>query len=342
MIKKGILILLLMSSGIYTFSQYTGTDSTQSKARDQQYLDSSINYDELFQDFDYFMDSILTPHSYFMANLSLSNGYYNFNSKTNNTVEASKRLTYSPMLAYYHHSGFGFGMTGYILNENSKANFYQLALTPSFDFLKNKKFATGISITKYFSKGDLSFYNSPLQNEIYGYFTWRQSWFKPTVAACYGWGSRDEYQKREEIIQDIRLRRLGYTYINSTESIRDFSVSATLRHDFYWLDVLASNDYIRLSPGINFTAGTQKFGFNQSSSTYATIVRSRNNVLYSTDALYLDDQLDFQPLSIQFTIRPEYSIGRFFIQPQYALSYYFPGNEKKLSGLFSLNMGLIF
>ena len=162
------------------------------------------------------------------------------------------------------------------------------------------------------------------------------------MAACYGWGSRDEYQKREEIIQDIRLRRLGYTYINSTESIRDFSVSATLRHDFYWLDVLASNDYIRLSPGINFTAGTQKFGFNQSSSTYATIVRSRNNVLYSTDALYLDDQLDFQPLSIQFTIRPEYSIGRFFIQPQYALSYYFPGNEKKLSGLFSLNMGLIF
>jgi len=94
MIKKGILILLLMSSGIYTFSQYTGTDSTQSKARDQQYLDSSINYDELFQDFDYFMDSILTPHSYFMANLSLSNGYYNFDSKTNNTVEASKRVIY--------------------------------------------------------------------------------------------------------------------------------------------------------------------------------------------------------------------------------------------------------
>lgn len=342
MIKTGILILLITTSGINAFSQQTSTDTTQLPQKETQYLDSTIDYDELFQDFDLFMDSMLSPHSYFMATVSLSSGYYNFESKTSNKIETAKRLNYSPMLAYYHESGFGFGMSGNIINDNSKLNFYQLAITPSFDYLKNKKMATGISFSKYFSKEDLPFYISPLQNELYGYFTWRQSWIKPTLAASYGWGSHNEYQKRETLIQDIRLRRLGYTYINSTESIRDFSLSAALRHDFYWLDVLATNDFIRLSPAINFTAGTQKFGFNQSSSTYATTVRTRNNVLYSTEALYLDDHLSFQPLSLQLSIKAEYSIGRFFIQPQYAAGYYFPGEQKKLTSLFALNMGLIF
>jgi len=162
------------------------------------------------------------------------------------------------------------------------------------------------------------------------------------VAVSYGWGSRSEYRERESLIQDLRLRRLGYTYINTTESVRDFMVTASVRHDFYFLDVLANRDHARITPQIAFTSGTQKFGFNQSSNTYGTLIRNGNNVLFSAENVYLDDQMNFQPLSLSFFLRTEYSIGKFFVQPQFMLDYYFPANEDNLSALMSLNIGCIF
>lgn len=340
--KKWFLILTILFQGIYSFSQQTEKDSSFKSGNEIPVIDSSLDFDDMLLDFDYFLDSILNPRSYFMASLSLRSGYYNFESKSNTAIVSEKKLTYSPQLAYYHHSGLGLSFTGDIVNDGQKANLYQAAITPSFDYLSNKKLATGISFSKYFTRDNLPFYNSPLQNDVYAYFTWRQSWIRPTLALCYGWGSRTEYSKRETLIQDIRLRRLGYTYINSKESISDFSVSMAARHDFYWLQVFAKSDFLRLSPVINLTLGTQKFGFNQSASTYATILRTRSNVLFSTEELILDDQIKFQPLNFQLSLRTEYSIGRFFIQPQYLLSYYFPGSSQKLTGLFTINAGLLF
>ena len=117
---------------------------------------------------------------------------------------------------------------------------------------------------------------------------------------------------------------------------------ASVRHDFYWLDVFTYNDHIRLTPQINFTSGTQKFGFNQTSNTYGVTLRNAANVLYSTENIFLDDQIDFQPLSLTMYLRGEYSIGKFFVQPQFALDYYFPADSKNLSSLFSVNLGLVF
>jgi hypothetical protein len=188
----------------------------------------------------------------------------------------------------------------------------------------------------------LPFYTTPLQNELYGYFTYRKLWIRPTIAASYGWGSRKDYMKRESVIQDLRLRRSGYTYINTEESVSDFSLLLSVRHDFYWLDVIAFNDHIRFTPQITLTSGTQKFGFNQTSSTYATVVRTGSNVLYSTEEIYLDDQIKFQPLSLSLFLRGEYAIKKFFIQPQLALDYYFPAEKNNFATMFSLNLGFMF
>src|SRR6185503_3607436 len=103
--------------------------------------------------------------------------------------------------------------------------------------------------------------------------------------------SRSDYQEREDLIQSLRLRPRGFTYINTKESISDFSVMFSVRHDFYWLDVFTYNDHIRFTPQIAFTSGTQKFGFNQTSNTYATTLRNDVNVLYSSENVYLSDQL---------------------------------------------------
>jgi hypothetical protein len=117
---------------------------------------------------------------------------------------------------------------------------------------------------------------------------------------------------------------------------------ASVRHDFYWLDILNNKDHIRFSPQLAFTSGTQKFGFNQSSSTYGTTIRTNSNVLYSTENIYLDDKVKFQPLSLSLYLRGEYAIGRFFIQPQLVMDYYFPSAKDNFTALFSVNAGFMF
>jgi hypothetical protein len=342
MLKKWSILLAFVSTGIAAHAQGNSADSAIVPQKEIAVIDTTINYEELFRDFDAFMDSILSPDSYFLASLSLGKSYYNFETKSSSLIEPSKKLTYSPTLGYYHKSGFGITATGYIVNDEKNMNFYQFSVSPSFDYLHNKSFATGVSFTKFVTKDSLPFYTTPLQNELYAYFTYRKTWIRPTLALSYGWGSRSDYIKRESVIQDLRLRRRGFTYINVEESVRDFTMMASVRHDFYWLNVFNKKDHIRFSPQVALTSGTQKFGFNQSSSTYATVIRTNSNVLYSTENVYLDDEVKFQPLSLSLYLRGEYFIGRFFIQPQLVLDYYFPSDKSNFTSLFSINAGLMF
>ncbi|HMU46394.1 MAG TPA: hypothetical protein PKC72_08510 [Chitinophagaceae bacterium] len=342
MLKNWPILLAFTMLGMSAFSQDRPVDTAISHTDLTSIIDTTIDYDQLFRDFDLFMDSLLTPRSYFLGSISAAKGYYNFEQKGSSTINTLKKLTYTPVLGYYHKTGLGITATGYFVNDDVNMNFYQFSLTPSFDYIQNRDLVTGISYTRFFTRDSLPFYTTPIQNEVYAYFTYRKTWIRPTVAASYGWGSRTDYEKRSSLIQDLRLRRYGFTYINTKESVSDFSLMASVRHDFYWLDIFASKDHIRFTPQISFTSGTQKFGFNQSSNTYATVLRTGNNVLFSTDNVYLDDQIKFQPLSLTLFLRGEYSIGKFFLQPQWMLDYYFPATTNKFSSLFTLSAGVIF
>jgi hypothetical protein len=340
MLKKWLIPLAFLLPAVAN-TQSNPADSVIVPSKDIPLPDTSFDYDELFQDFDAFMDSILSPNNYFLGSLSVNKGYYNFESKNTSTIEASKKLTYSPTLGYYSKNGFGITATGFMVNDETNMNLFQFAISPSFDYLKNRNFATGVSYTRFFTKDSLPFYTTPIQNELYAYFTYRKWWVRPTVAMSYGWGSRTDYMQRETLIQDLRLRRRGFTYVNTEETVSDFSLTTSVRHDFYWLDVFTYKDHIRFTPQLSFTSGTQKFGFNQSSSTYATTIRTSSNVLYSTDNVYLDDQIKFQPLSLTLYLRGEYSIGKFFIQPQFTMDYYLPAQSDNLNAFFSVNLGFI-
>lgn len=342
MLKKWFILLAFFIQAVAFSQSKAGGDSVIAPDKQLTLIDTTIDYDALFQDFDAFMDSILSPHSYLLTSLSVSRGYYNFESKNTELLEPSKKLTYSPTIGYYSKKGWGLTVNGSVVDDGEHMNLFQTAIIPSFDYLKNRNFATGISYTRYFTKDSLPFYTTPLQNDISAYFTWRKWWVRPSVSVSYGWGSRKDYFERETLIQDLRLRRRGFTYINTEEKIRDFTLITSVRHDFYWLDVMAYKDHIRFTPQLMFTCGTQKFGFNQSSSTYATTIRTSSNVLYSTDNLYLDDYVNFQPLSLTLNLRGEYSIGKFFLQPQLTMDYYMPATTNNFNAFFSLNLGFIF
>jgi hypothetical protein len=303
---------------------------------------SDIDYDDLFNELDQLLDSLTKPRSFGLFNMAVGYNYFNYESKESYTLVANKKLTFSPTLSYFSKNGLGVSLNTIVVNDGQKLNPYQFNLTGSYDYLKNPKLITGISLTRFFTKDSLPFYTSPLKNELYGYFTYRRFWLKPSVAVSYGWGSRSSVQEREEYITSLRLAARGFTRVRTRESANDFNVIGSIRHDFYWLNVLGKRDYIRMTPQMVFTSGTQKFGFNQTSSTYATLPRTGANVLYNSDKVYLDDQLLFQPLSLSTYLKAEYSKGKFFIQPQLIFDYYFPADEKNLTTAFVMNAGVIF
>jgi len=341
--KTGIAFLAALFWGMPLFSQDPVADSAGRVPSSLSLSDTTdLDFDFLFDEFAQFLDSLSRPRSYLMAGISMGRGYYSYLNKSNVNPETSSQFTYSPFASYYHKSGFGLNATANAVNDGNKLNLYQFFISPGFDYLKNKRIAAGISYTRYFTRDSLPFYTTPLQNELYAYFTYRKWWVKPSVSVNYGWGNRSDYSERKELITDLRLMRTGYTRVRTEESIYDFSIVTSLRHDFYWLNVLSEKDYIRVTPQINYTSGTQKFGFNQSSNTYITSLRTGSNYLYNSENNYLDDELRFQPLALTFYLRTEYSIGKFYVQPQFILDYYFPASSDNFSTLFSFNAGLVF
>ncbi len=330
---------------VFLFSLLIAVSSSAQNPTKEKDIDTSfadLDYDELFNELDLLLDSLTAPKSFTLFNIAVGHNYFNYQSKSSYLLERSRQFTYSPSLGYYSKSGLGASINSILVHDGLNLNPYQFNVTGSYDYLKNHRFLTGLALTHFFTKDSLPFYTSPLKNEVYAYFTYRKFWLKPSIALSYGWGSRNEYEQREEYITSLRLATRGYTRINTRESVNDFNLVSSVRHDFYWLDVLGKKDYIRFTPQIVFTSGTQKFGFNQTSSTYATIPRTGANVLYSSDNFYLDDEVYFQPLSLSAYIKTEYSKGKFFIQPQIVFDYYFPADEKNFTTAFVINAGVIF
>ncbi|MFL5810631.1 MAG: hypothetical protein ACJ749_14005 [Flavisolibacter sp.] len=325
---------------VFTTTFASAQDTAKRPVIDTSY--SEEDYNLLFNELDALLDSLTAPRSFVLFNLGIGNGFFNYETKSSNLLTSLKKTFYTPSLAYFSKTGVGVSGTVVMVNDGVNLNPYQFYFTGSYDYLKNSKFITGFALTHFFTRDSLPFYTSPLKNEVYAYFVYKKLFVKPSVAVSYGWGTRSDYAEREDQITSLRLGLKGYTRIDTRESINDFNVITSVRHDFYWLNVLGKNDYVRLTPQIVFTSGTQKFGFNQTSSSYAVLPQNRANVLYSSDELFLDDELLFQPLSLSTYIKTEYSKGKFFLQPQVVFDYYFPATEKKLSTAFVMNVGVIF
>ncbi len=331
--NKGLLFTLSL------LLSFTVTQAQTTKSK--EVVDSLIDYDALFSELDLFFDSLYTPKSFAIINIGASNGFYNYRTNSGTSLTARKRLLINPSIGYFHKDGAGINVSGSMIKEETNINLYQVAATVSYDYLKNRKFSTGISLTHFFTKDSLPFYTSPLQNEGYAYFTVRKWWIKPSVAASYGWGSRTNYEERKEYITKLRLRPSGYTTVSSKESIADFTMTASIKHDFYWLNTFFKRDYFRITPLISFTSGTQKFGFNQTSDTYTTSKGKNKNPLYNSENISLNSNEKFGPLNLTGMIKTEYSFGKFFLQPQWIVDYYFPSNNKKIAMAFALNAGFI-
>ncbi|HYJ37632.1 MAG TPA: hypothetical protein VEV87_03410 [Chitinophagaceae bacterium] len=302
--------------------------------------DSTAVLDSLLKDFDSYLDSLRKPKSFFSFNLGIGNGYFSF--ENNNTVylSNSQRLIVTPSAGYYHKTGLGITTTGYLLLDTENSQFYQFSITPSYDFIGNRKLGFGFAYTRYFEKDSLPFYTTPIGNELFGYFTYKKWWIRPTLSICYGWGSNTEYLEKQTFIWRERLQRYdrGFIYVKNEESVRDFATIISLRHDFDFFNLFVRRDGFSITPVLLFTAATQSFGFNTSYQYSVNAVRA--NLLPSNQ--HISDQSSYRPQSFSFILRTDYNIGKFFVMPQFLLDYYIPETDEHLNLGYSITAGINF
>lgn len=331
---KKLLVLLVFTVAMQpSFSQNGGKlDSLFAKG------DTTAVLDSLLKDFDSYLDSLTGKKSFFTVNLGIGTGFFSFNEKNTVTVNTQKKLMFSPSVGYFHKSGFGIAASAYTLLNNGM-NFYQYSFSPSFDCIK-KNFSTGIAYTRYLTKDSLDFYTTPIQNELFAYFSYKKWWVRPTLSLSYGWGSEEEYEKREASRLARLLENRYYVTVKNEESVKDFSATVSVRKDIDWYNVLAKSDNITLTPIIMLNAGTQTYGFNTSYSYNFSPVRA--NSLPSNNDISDNSQFAFQ--SACMAIRGSYLKGRFLLQAQVLFDYYLQDLDSgsKLNSVYSITAGVSF
>lgn len=302
--------------------------------------DTTAILDSLLEDFDDYLDSISRRRSLFMVGVGIGTGVFSFESKSTVFISNEKKPIITPSIGYFHKSGLGISAMGYGLLNDSKFSFYQFAISPSYDLI-SKKISTGISYTHYFNKDSLDFYTTPISNELYGYFSYKKWWVRPTISFSYGWGSQTAYEKQKYRIWSRQLQQLQdyYITIKNVESVRDLSVTLSLRKDFDWYGVVSKEDNITLTPVLLANAGTQQFGFNTSYSYTFNPVRV--NSLPSNNSI--SDQTQFAMQSVSTILRVSYMKGKFLLQPQVLFDYYLqPTDSNPFNTVFSVSVSMAF
>ena len=302
--------------------------------------DTKSVIDSLMKDFDSFLDSLSAPKSFFNVSAGIGTGIFSFEDRNSVFLTSRKKLIFSPSVGYYHKSGMGISGTGYMLNENHRLNFYQFVITPSFDVIK-RSFSTGISFSKYLNKDSLTFYTTPIQNEVFAYFSYKKWWLRPSLSISYGWGSKSEYKKKQYKIYNRLLQQSNryYITIKNEESINDLSLTLSLRKDFNFYDVFSKQDNIMFTPVILFNSGTQKFGFNTS---YTYTLPSAIRVNSTPGNSNISDRTDLAPQSVSMVLRSSYLKGNFLLQPQVLFDYYLPEAEDHFNTVFSVTASISF
>ena len=322
---KKILIIIFLFNSYAVFAQNgSGKDSIA-------FLDSIMN------EVDNILNEMMPKKNYFSAGIGIGTGFYNFKNFSTESFNREKKIMFSPAVSFYHKTGLGISAIGYAVSEN-KINFYQASVTPSYDYIKRGKWNAGIAYTRFFTKDELSFYTTPICNELSAYFLYKRSFLKPALSVSYGWGSRTEYEKhKSEVLLLRRSRNPRTVTVANEESIRDLYLSTSLRKDFSFIHVFSSRDLFTITPVIALSAGTQNFGLNTSFSSNS---KRLNNFLPSNQNLKSKSRFDMQ--SAAAILRTDYSISKFFLQSQFLLDYYLHASPNRFNSAFAIIAGVNF
>ncbi len=306
-----------------------------------------LKSDSLMDELKSLLGTMYKPESFFSANLAYSNRLF---STKNNALNAQQTRTGQaallPSVSYFNKSGLGLTATGFMRNVDGKPSFYQMAISPSYDYI-GKKVITGISYTNYIKTVENSLLATPFTHEVYAYAQLRKTILRPFLAM--GWAS-GSYQD----VSLIPLRIRGddiFVLDTSRVELNDFSTILGVSHTFTFQKLFAKDDMLTFVPSLNLIAELQN---------YKTIPLSIGVLKDLDEDEEDDDDIDIDRIRKRFNLNPK-TLSKFSFQTLafsananwykssysvsagYFMGYYFNNvNTSKFVHFFNLTVGLTF
>lgn len=303
--------------------------------------------DSLMGELKSLLGSMYKPESFFSANLAYSNRLF---STKNNAINAQQTKTGQaallPSVSYFNKTGFGLTTTGFMRSVDGKPNFYQLALSPSYDYI-GKKIIAGVSYTNYIKTVENNLLATPFTHEVYAYAQLRKSIIRPFLAL--GWAS-GSYQD----VSFIPLRISGeniFVLDTSRVELNDFSTILGISHTFTAQKVFSKDDMLTIVPSLNLIAELQN---------YKTTPQSIGVLKDLDEDEDDDDDIDIERVRKRFNLNPK-TLSKFSLQTiafsananwykssysvtaGYFMGYYFNNiNTSKFVHFFNLTVGVTF
>ena len=336
----GFMVVLAMPSVL--FAQVSKFDENELKAE----LDL-LKSDSLMDELKSLLGTMYKPESFFSANLGYSNRLF---STKNNALNAQQTRTGQaallPSVSYFHKSGLGLTATGFMRNVDGNPSFYQMAISPSYDYI-GKKIIAGVSYTNYLKTVSNSILATPFTHEVYAYAQMRKSILRPFMAL--GWAS-GSYQDVSLIPVRIRGENI-FVLDTSRVELNDFSTIVGLSHTFVFQKVFSKDDMLTFVPSLNLIAELQN---------YKTIPLSIGVLKDLDEDEDDDDDIDIDRIRKRFNLNPK-TLSKFSFQTLafsananwykssysvtagYFMGYYFNNvNTSKFAHFFNLTFGVTF
>lgn len=326
---------LLLLFSVAACCAYAQTDSLSNE--DKRMLDSMFNNDEFIKLF------TKTNKSYVDVSVGLGNGIFSIKNNALNAGQAqTNKIYYTGTAAYFNKSGLALSVTGFLANAEGNLQMYQYAVSPSYTF-SNKKFAAGISYTRFIEGSDAGFDISPFKNDFYASGVYKKTWIQPGMSLGFSFGRQVEYYDSSFWFnpQPPAQPRIIHVRDTITTRLSSFSLSLSATHQWTFWELFSKKDGMQLQPTIMLNAANQKWNTTHSS-------RLLNN--FPRLATYLKRRFGdgsgaekFKLQSLGFAGTATYYFGKFYLQPKIYLDYYLPStSENNLTSLFLVAVGFTF
>ena len=301
---------------------------------------SFLKNDSLINELRGMLDSLRTQKSFFSVNTSFSNRLFSTNNNVLNAQQSSTGATaFIPSVSYFHKSGLGIGVMGYVRNIDNAVRWYQTAITPSYDKVA-KKLMYGISYS-YYAKSKLQDPSrvSPFNHDVYGYIQGRTTWLRPSLSIGYGDGNyMDSYIVPRRMPNGMVMNVLDTYKVH----IKDLSINTGISHSFVKSSFLLKNDLFSFMPQISIISGIQ----STSSESIKSRERFRNEMedRKRMEQFYRVNQTSGSGFGIR-TAAVSANISWFkdaiSISTGYFLGYYFQSTStNKFSNIFNITAGV--
>lgn len=311
----------------------------QKDSTDKQIMDSLIQNDEFLKMLNNFDDRV----SYLKVSASIGNSLLDNNNRALQSFQKVNHVVFSPSIGYFHKSGFGVSLTGYLMNENEETKFYQYTVSPSYEYTKSDIVNAYVFYTHYFVRDIYNVSSSPVQNDLYGGVVLKKSFINPGISLGYSSGRSDEIIKIDTLLK-IQNRNRHVKYIDTANILlKSFAITGSVEHVFNFFGLISSNDELSFIPQISVVAGINTYKTEHNSSlsdfnafTKKKLMKIRNFYTQSANQKWL-----MQSLGCDLDLN--YSIGKFSFEPELYLSYYLPKTfSKRVTQIFNFNFGMTF